>query len=235
MTERAAEKIGLTAERIRTALRSSPPNGVPDWRVLRRRWSREINSWPAEQVVDLALELLDLRPWGRLTAYELIAYHPAGITRLTQQSVLRLGHDLDDWAGVDTFACYLAGPAWREGVLPTRQIHSWLRSPNRWERRTGVVCTVALNVKARGGSGDVERTLEVCRRVVADRDDMVVKALSWALRSLVQWDSTAVAQFLETHDAVLAGRIKREVSNKLRTGLKNSRASKKKKHGGDRK
>jgi 3-methyladenine DNA glycosylase AlkD len=57
--------------------------------------------------------------------------------------------------------------------------------------------------------------------VVADRDDMVVKAVSWALRSLLEWDRVAVANFLKEHDAALAARIKREVSNKLRTGRKN--------------
>jgi 3-methyladenine DNA glycosylase AlkD len=171
-------------------------------------------------VIDLGLKLLDTSPWGRLTAYELIACHPSGVDALTSTSVRRLGRDLADWGNVDTFACLLAGPAWREGRLATRLVHGWLRSADRWQRRTGVVCTVALNVRARGGRGDVARTLDVCRRVVGDRDDMVVKALSWALRSLVEWDRAAVAGFLEEH-AALAARVKREVGNKLRTGRKN--------------
>ena len=214
------------AQHIRSVLSESPPSNVAAWRTLRRQWSHEIESWPADEVIELGLALLDLNLWGRLTAYELIAYHSKGSEALTQKSLLQLGHNLNDWIGVDTFACYLAGPAWREGRLPTRQVHAWLRSDDRWERRTGVVCTVALNVKARGGSGDVERTLEVCRRVVSDRDDMVVKAISWALRSLVPWDPAAVTDFLRTHDAELAPRIKREVNQKLRTGLKNPRSKK---------
>jgi 3-methyladenine DNA glycosylase AlkD len=194
---------------------------------LRRRWSRDIRSWSPEEVINLCFQLVNFAPpWGRLTAYELIASHPGAINALTEESLIRLGQDLADWASVDTFACYLAGPAWREGRLSTRQIHAWLRSKNRWVRRTGVVCTVALNVRARGGYGDVDRTLEVCRRVAADRDDMVVKAVSWALRSLVEWDARAVTGFLKTHEAVLAARIKREVGNKLQTGLKNPRQNK---------
>lgn len=172
-------------------------------------------------MVQLACSLVEDGPWERLTAYELVAYHPGGIAALTPTSLRRLGQGLDDWASVDTFACYLAGPAWREGQLPTRQVHAWLRSKDRWQRRTAVVCTVALNVRARGGKGDVPRTLAVCRRVVADRDDMVVKALSWALRSLVEWDRAAVSRFLAEHEGALAGRVKREVNTKLRTGRKN--------------
>ena len=49
-----------------------------------------------------------------------------------------------------------------------------------------MVCTVCLNRKSLGGYGDPDRTLAVCRLLVGDRDDMVVKALSWALRELVQ-------------------------------------------------
>jgi 3-methyladenine DNA glycosylase AlkD len=52
---------------------------------------------------------------------------------------------------------------------------------------------------------------------------MVVKALSWALRELVVHDPDAVKVFLKEHEDVLASRVKYEVGNKLRTGLKNPR------------
>jgi 3-methyladenine DNA glycosylase AlkD len=209
------------ADRIRKTLSKSPPRAVPVWRLLRRQWSRELRGRPDSEVVEISAELLDEGLWGRLTAYELIASHPRAIAALTPELVDRLGRGLADWASVDTFACYVAGPAWRLGRIPTRQIHRWLRSPDRWQRRTAVVCTVALNVRARGGSGDVSRTLAVCRKVVADRDDMVVKALSWALRALVEWDRAAVADFLREHEPSLAARVKREVTTKLQTGRKN--------------
>ena len=57
--------------------------------------------------------------------------------------------------------------------------------------------------------------------LVADHEDMVVKAMSWALRQLVVHDPDAVREFLEEHKDVLAARVKREVRNKLTTGLKN--------------
>jgi len=83
------------------------------------------------------------------------------------------------------------------------------------------VSTVPLNVKAQGGTGDAARTLGVCRLLISDRDDMVVKALSWALRSLAQRDTEAVHRFLKDHNSRLAPRVLREVNNKLKTGLKN--------------
>ena len=209
-----------TAADIEATLREMPPTGVEAWRDLRRRWSRALRSESGAAVVKIARRLDADAPWGRLTAYELIVSHPAAVQSLTTADVLALGRGLADWGSVDAFACYVAGPAWREGRLPTRQIEAWLRSSDRWLRRTAVVCTVALNVPARGGSGDAGRTLAVCRRVVADRDDMVVKALSWALRSLIQWDAKAVEAFLAKHEQALAARVKREVRSKLRTGRK---------------
>jgi 3-methyladenine DNA glycosylase AlkD len=184
-------------------------------------WTRKLRSRPAPEIIRLACDLANANSWERLTAYELIARHPGAIEALTPAAIRRLGRGLADWPGVDTFACYVAGPAWREGRLPTSQVHAWLRSKDRWRRRAAVVCTVALNVRARGGRGDVARTLAVCRRVVTDRDDMVVKALSWSLRSLVDWDRAAVSDFLAEHERTLAGRVKREVGTKLRTGRKN--------------
>jgi len=54
------------------------------------------------------------------------------------------------------------------------------------------VSTVAFNVRSQGGKGDVPRTLAICEMLAADNEDMVVKALSWALRELVPFDSKAV-------------------------------------------
>jgi 3-methyladenine DNA glycosylase AlkD len=85
------------------------------------------------------------------------------------------------------------------------------------------VCTVPLNIQSRGGAGDTARTLRVCKALVADRDDMVVKALSWALRELSKRDRAAVTAFLDEHRLRLAPRAWREVTSKLTTGLKNSR------------
>jgi 3-methyladenine DNA glycosylase AlkD len=82
---------------------------------------------------------------------------------------------------------------------------------------------VALNNKTRGGRGDTLRTLMICEMFTADRDDMVVKALSWALRELSKRAAGPVRKFLQEHEGALAPRVVREVNSKLQTGLKNPR------------
>jgi 3-methyladenine DNA glycosylase AlkD len=98
---------------------------------------------------------------------------------------------------------------------------SWAASSDRWWRRAALVSTVPLNLRAAGGTGDRDRTLAVCRLLVQDRDDMVVKALSWALRELVVWEAEAVRGFLDEHGDRVAPRVRREVLSKLDSGLKN--------------
>lgn len=80
-----------------------------------------------------------------------------------------------------------------------------------------------LLVRARGGTGDARRTLRVCRLLLGDSDDMVVKAMSWSLRELAKQDQKVVEAFLLTEEDRLSSRVKREVLNKLTTGLKSPR------------
>ena len=65
----------------------------------------------------------------------------------------------------------------------------------------------------------------ICDLLIDDRDDMVVKALSWALRALATRKPEAVRKYLAKHKKKLAARVLREVRNKLQTGLKNPKAN----------
>jgi 3-methyladenine DNA glycosylase AlkD len=143
--------------------------------------------------------------------------------RLKAKALEDLARGNNSWEQVDAFACYLAGPAWRERQVSDALIRRWARSADRWWRRTALVSTVALNNKARGGRGDTVRTLMICELLTGDRDDMVVKALSWALRELSKRDPESVRKFLQKHEGMLAPRAVREVTSKLQTGLKNPR------------
>jgi 3-methyladenine DNA glycosylase AlkD len=89
-------------------------------------------------------------------------------------------------------------------------------------RRAALVATVVLTIKAHGGTGDTKRTLAIAKALIDDREDMVVKAMSWALRCLADWDRAAVEAFLAEHEERLAARVKRETRTKLRTGKKNA-------------
>ena len=158
----------------------------------------------------------------RWLAYELIASH-AGFGRLSEHKLEELGRGVNSWWTVDAYARTLTGPAWLNGQISAQTIRRWADAPDLWWRRVALVSTVALNTRSQGGPGDTVRTLAVCRRLVADRTDLVAKAMSWALRALVPHDPRAVQRFLCQHQHEVASLVVREVTNKLRTGLKNPR------------
>ena len=214
------------AARARKDLATLRHHDVPTVRSVRQRYSRLLKEQPAHAVVEFALALSTGGCWEeRLIAYEVVAAHRAAAASLNERHVAWMAKGLEDWGTVDLFGVTILGPAWREGQVSDTTIDRLARSTDRWRRRLALVATVPLNSRARGASeeGDARRTLRVCRQLLADRDDTVVKALSWALRELAKRDPTAVRVFVDAHAGRVAARVLREVSNKLRTGLKTPR------------
>lgn len=209
-------------EEFRRAVAAVEEPNTSRLRAVRKRFSWRLERAAPEEVLALAFRLLASgSARERWFAYEFIHDHKPALHSLDAPLLERLGEGMASWDQVDTFAPYLSGVAWRRGQIGDEVIARWAASPDRWWRRAALVSTVALNIKARGGRGDVPRTLATCELLVDDRDDMVVKAISWALRAASGHDAEAVAAFVEAHEARLAARVIREVRNKLETGLKN--------------
>ena len=195
---------------------------TPDLRVLLKNWWIEIKNWPPERLIQFAKELVNTRIFEcNQTAFELLWMNKTALKWLILADLVELGKNMDNWATTDTFSVMLSGWVWRENQITDSDVLNWLNYESRWWRRAAVVSTVPLNLRAKGGKGDTKRTLMICEKVVSDRDDMIVKALSWALRELSKSDKPAVEIFMEKYDEQLAGRVRREVYTKLETGRKN--------------
>lgn len=208
---------GLAAE-IQAEIRALPRRYTPEIRALRKTWSAKLKAGPAADVIALAGALAARLPQEiKWVAYELIRHHRGAYDSITQVELEGFAEDLASWYAVDAFNTILLGPLWAKGRVDDALIMGWTRSSNRWLRRSALVATVGLNGKV----GDPARTLPICRALAADRDDMVEKALSWALRFLSQRDKPAVAAFMEEMGESLPARVRREVRTKLTTGKKN--------------
>ena len=206
------------------ALAGLADRSTPSIRRLRREYSRRLKQMSGEFVRAVAFAVAEAAVAGALhVACELIAQHRQALAGLKRKDIQRLAAGLADWGSVDLFGATIAGQAWREGILSDANILAWARSKDRWKRRLALVATVPLNSLARGGTGDIKRTLQIARALLDDRDDMVVKALSWALRELAKRHPKAVTAFLQEFGQRLAARVMREVQNKLTTGRKNPR------------
>lgn len=200
---------------VRAAARAET---TPNVRALARRTAHDLDHATGAEFQRVALDLA--RRGARHLAFELFEVRRERVEELGTRTVEQLGAGLDTWGEVDCFAYFVAGPAWRAGVLSDAHVRRWARSKDRWKRRLALVATVPLNVANRGGSGDARRTLTVCALLAGDAEPVVVSALSWALRALVPRERKAVERFLAAHEARLAPRVLREVGCKLRTGCK---------------
>jgi 3-methyladenine DNA glycosylase AlkD len=210
---------------IRAGIQALPVRNTASVRAVRRHYSKELKAVDPDFIFDLARELMK-RDNQRWLAYELVRNHKQAFAVVGEAKLVEFGRGMSSWDAVDTFARTLSGPAWLAEQVGDEVILGWATAKDLWWRRAALVSTVALNVRSQGGYGDTTRTLAVCRLLVDDHEDMVVKALSWALRELAVHDSAAVDAFLNQHEEKLAARIKREVRNKLATGLKNLSSNK---------
>lgn len=213
----------LLAQEIIESLRQLRSRKTHAIRAKRREFSKRLKAARPEEILKIAAKLLESPEVHRFVAYELIYHHKPALAEITAANLEGLGRGISSWDQTDTFGIYLAGPAWRAGQVDATVIQKWARSKDRWWRRAALVATVPLNTRSQGGRGDVRRTLQVCRMLESDRDPMVVKALSWALRVLSKVEPRAVRGYVSEREAGLAPLVRREVRNKLTTGLKNPR------------
>jgi 3-methyladenine DNA glycosylase AlkD len=220
MPSKSADARSLILEII-DRIDALPGRSLADLRGLRREYSRRLRGTHSEFILLLASKLRDARVVHRFFSDELIANHEGAMGALTRRDLDIIGTGMNSWDQVDCFATIVAGPAWRAGRITDADVADWARSNDRWWRRAALVCTTRLNV--RGTTGNTRRTLAVCKMLIEDQDDMIVKAMSWALRALAKRDPKAVATFTEQYRGRLAPRVVREVGNKLRTGLKTPR------------
>ena len=210
------------ASEIHRQIQALPVQNTHSVRTIRREYTGFLRSEDRAFILELAGILIHEYAFWALPC-ELVRYHPSAFGTLTGVEIETLGQGIDSWWSVDSFARTISGPAWLRGLVSDEFIHSWACSEDRWWRRAALVSTVVLNLRSKGGFGDPVRTLAVCDNLVSDRDDMVVKAMSWALRELAAVDPDSARSYLQEHEGELAARVRREVRNKLDTGLKNPR------------
>ncbi len=193
-----------------------------DLRRVTRETLQKLEGEPKETVLALTRFLLASGEFeARALAYEIVARHAATMQALSLSEIEELGQGNDNWAGVDTFSVLITGALWLRGRIEDKTVLRWAQSSDPWWRRTALVSVVPFNVKSRGGHGDTRRTLLIVDLLKADRNPAVVKAVSWVLRSLVAWDPETVRRYIEENASILPALVRREVRNKLETGVKN--------------
>jgi len=166
--------------------------------------------WTASSLEERALALL------------LLDSHQRRIADLTWDHFDRWRQGLDSWGTTDGLGGLVYSP-WLAADFERREKTLWrlITDKDMWSRRLALVATVPLNRKAATAIPDL--TFELIDRVKDERDPMITKAVSWALRALVKTHKARVAAYVDANQSQLAALGVREVRNKLRTGLKSGK------------
>src|SRR5262245_62175692 len=111
---------------------------------------------------------------------------------LVYRAYLDLRPRINNWDLVDASAEHILG-GWLEdrSLAPLR---SWAASKNLWVRRMSILATFRFIKKGR-----FHPTLDVARRLLDDREDLIHKAVGWMLREVGKRDKPTLIAFLERH------------------------------------
>ena len=120
--------MSLLANEICTRIAALPDRNTASVRTVRREFSRRLAKSSAAEVLAVARALLFAGM--RWVAYELVQHHPGAMAAIGARELTEFGLGLDSWSAVDSFSCYLAGPAWQARQVPDSLIHGWTRSPD---------------------------------------------------------------------------------------------------------
>jgi 3-methyladenine DNA glycosylase AlkD len=100
-----------------------------------------------------------------------------------------------NWATTDSICGALIGPLLVGRPRAAARLRSWSTHPNMWVRRASIVGLIPL---ARKGVA-LDQVYGVARRLHADGEDLIQKAVGWALREAGKADPARLERYLRAN------------------------------------
>jgi 3-methyladenine DNA glycosylase AlkD len=100
-----------------------------------------------------------------------------------------------NWATTDHICGLLIGPLLVRHPRAARRLRPWSTHGNMWVRRAAIVGLIRL---ARKGVA-LDQLYSVARRLHADREDLIQKAVGWALREAGKADEARLERYLRAN------------------------------------
>jgi 3-methyladenine DNA glycosylase AlkD len=102
------------------------------------------------------------------------------------------GNHSANWATTDAICGALIGPLLLQQPELCQQMRAWARHRNMWVRRASIVGLIA---RARRGES-LDLVYEIARGLHVDREDLIQKAVGWALREAGKTDMARLERYL---------------------------------------
>lgn len=99
---------------------------------------------------------------------------------------------INNWDLVDLSAHYILGKAIYDGIQSKDILDTLVHSSILWERRVAIISTFYFIRK-----GDIDDTLRLSKVLLSDKEDLMHKAVGWALREAWKKDAPRVEAFLQ--------------------------------------
>jgi 3-methyladenine DNA glycosylase AlkD len=99
-----------------------------------------------------------------------------------------------NWATTDAICGALIGPLLLQQPELCQRMRAWARHRNMWVRRASIVGLIG---RARRGES-LDLVYEIARRLQGDREDLIQKAVGWALREAGKTDMARLERYLRT-------------------------------------
>ena len=144
-----------------------------------------------------ALELLhsrlhEVRVLALLILIHIYQKGDAVVRKQVYEAYLSNTEFINNWDLVDVSAAHIAGDYLLD--KSRRPLYKLAKSASLWERRISIIATARF-IKV----GDFADTFKLSERLLADKEDLMHKAVGWMLREVGKRDLASLEAFLKDH------------------------------------
>jgi 3-methyladenine DNA glycosylase AlkD len=160
------------------------------------------DAWTIGDAMAFADELIESRYLEvKSVGIEVVARYRRGFTPRLLAAWKRwlAGNHSANWATTDAICGVLIGPLLLQHPELCPRMRAWARDRNMWVRRASMV---GLIPRARRGES-LDLVYDIARRLHADGEDLIHKAVGWTLREAGKTDMARLERYLRANGAAI--------------------------------
>ena len=158
-----------------------------------RRLAKEYQSISIGDAIELLRSHLhEVRVLALLILIHIYQKGDAATRKQVYEAYLSNTEFINNWDLVDVSAAHIVGDYLLD--KSRRPLYKLAESRSLWERRISIIATARF-IKA----GDFADTFKLSKRLLADKEDLMHKAVGWMLREVGKRDLASLEAFLKEH------------------------------------